>query len=316
MNNARGADIVMKRIHSAALDLNLLKVFDAVMQARSASRAAALLGISQSAVSHALARLREVTGDPLFIRTAGRMEPTARAQRLAAPMHDALVQAARALSPEGEESFDPMASDRVFTLGAGDYAATVLLAGLVAEMASAGWGIRLAVLPVDRQTAPDMLDSGRIDLALGLLPQQRRWHESAVLFEEIQSCVFDGMRLGIEAPISLPQFCALPHLIPSLHADFPTFVDEELAARGLARRSILATAHFLSIPMMLKRAAAISSLPRRLCLACANASSLTVSPLPVPARRFDISLLWHRRDSASPAHRWLRDRIRAHNPPG
>lgn len=306
----------MKRIHSATLDLNLLKVFDAVMEARSASRAAALLGISQSAVSHALGRLREVTGDPLFVRTAGRMEPTARAQRLAAPMHEALVQATRALSPDFEEAFDPAGSDRVFTLGAGDYAATVLLNGLVAEIAGAGWDIRLAVLPVDRHTAPDMLDSGRIDLALGLLPQQRRWHESAVLFEEVQSCVFDGARLGIEAPISLAQFCALPHLVPSLHADFATFVDEELAARGLARRSVFATAHFLSIPLMLKRADAIASLPRRLCLACANASALTVSPLPVPARRFDVSLLWHRRDTASPAHRWLRDRIAAHNPKG
>jgi DNA-binding transcriptional LysR family regulator len=304
----------MQRIHSASLDLNLLKVFDALMQTRSASRAALLLGLSQSAVSHALGRLRESTGDPLFIRSAGRMEPTDRAQRLAEPLREALILAASALVPDLDQAFDPAASRRVFTIGAGDYAATVMLPGLLAEIAEAGWGVRLAVLPIDRDAALDMVDSGRIDLAIGLLNQARRWQERVVLFEEVQSCLFDGPRLGITAPIPLEQFCALPHLVPSLHADFATFVDEELAALGLARRSILASAHFLSLPLMLKRVSALASLPRRLCLACANAAALTVSPLPVPARSFDVSMLWHRRDTASPAHRWLRERLAAHNP--
>lgn len=304
----------MKSVHSAELDLNLLKLFDAIMQTRSVSNAAVLLGVGQSAVSHGLARLREVTGDPLFIRSGGRMEPTARAQRLAEPVREALLTAVGALSALPDETFDPRQTRRVFTLGAGDYAATVLLGGLLQEIAEQHWQVRIAVLPVDRQSAPDMLDQGRIDLALGLLPTIRRWHERTVLFEELQACVFDGRRLGIAAPITLDDFLALPHLVPSLHADFPTFVDEELAAIGRERRTIMATAHFLSIPLLLKRAPAISTLPRRLCVACANAAALTVSALPVPVRRFDISMLWHRRDSGSVAHRWLRDRIVALNP--
>lgn len=304
----------MPRIHDPDLDLNLLKVFDAVMQTRSASRAAALLGVGQSAVSHALARLREATGDPLFIRSGGRMEPTARAQRLAEPLREALMLAAGALSADLDAPFDPASARRVFTLGAGDYAATVLLGGLVEEIAREGWDVRIAVLPVDRNSAPDMLDAGRIDLALGLLPLMRRWQERAVLFEEVQACVYDGQRLGLGAPITLDAYVALPHLIPSLHGEFPTFVDEELAAIGRSRRSIMATAHFLSLPLLLRQVPAVATLPRQLCMACGNAASLTVSPLPVPVRRFDISMLWHRRDSASPAHRWLRERIVAHNP--
>jgi DNA-binding transcriptional LysR family regulator len=97
--------IAMNSIHSTQLDLNLLKTFDALFVTRSASRAAEALGVGQPAVSHALGRLRNAIGDPLFIRTAGRMEPTARAQRLAEPVREALMAAGRALAIE--ESFDP-----------------------------------------------------------------------------------------------------------------------------------------------------------------------------------------------------------------
>ena len=99
----------MKQAHDGALDLNLLKTFDAVMQTRSASAAARLLGVSQSAVSHALARLREATGDPLFIRSAGRMEPTPRALRLAEPTREALLLATAVLSAQQGQAFVPQA---------------------------------------------------------------------------------------------------------------------------------------------------------------------------------------------------------------
>jgi DNA-binding transcriptional LysR family regulator len=305
----------MNSVHSGTLDLNLLKLFDAVMETRSVSRAAVLLGLSQSAVSHGLARLRQATGDPLFIRSGGRMEPTARAQRQAETMRHALMLAAAALSPDDPRPFDPAAGRRVFTIGAGDYAATVLLGGFIAEVAAAGWDIGIAVLPVDRNSAPAMLDAGQIDLALGLLPQRRRWHEGRVLYEEVQACVFDGDRLGIAAPITLEGFCALPQIVPSLHGDFTSWVDEEMDQRGRRRRVVMATAHFLSIPMLLKQVPAVATLPRRLCMACANAAALTVSPLPFPPRSFEISMLWHRRDSNAAAQRWLRERIAAHNGP-
>jgi DNA-binding transcriptional LysR family regulator len=303
----------MKAVHSADLDLNLLKLFDAVMQTRSVSRAAVLLGVGQSAVSHGLRRLREATRDPLFVRSGGRMEPTARAQRLAQPMRDALVMAMAALSPDAALPFDPRTGRHVFRIGAGDYAATVLLGGLMEEIGREGYDIGISVLAVDRQTASRMLDAGDIDLALGLLPVKQRWHERRVLYEETQALIFDGARMGVSAHVSLQDFLAWPHIVPSLHGDFTSFVDEELATLGHARRSIMATAHFVTIPLLLRRVQAFCSLPRRLCLACANAAALTVSPLPVPARRFDISMLWHQRDNASRAQGWLRERIAALN---
>ncbi|MBR0655524.1 LysR family transcriptional regulator [Plastoroseomonas arctica] len=305
----------MNTIHSAALDLNLLKIFDAVMQTRSVSRAAALLGVGQSAVSHGLARLREVTRDPLFVRTGGRMEPTVRAQRIAEPMREALMLATRVLSPDVAEPFDPGLGRTVFTIGAGDYAASVLLTALLAEIASSGWDIGLSVCPLDRRTASDLLDAGEIDMALGLLPKVQPWQERQVLFEESHACLFDGAQLGLAPPIERADFARLPHIVPSLHGEFTSFVDGALETDGLGRRCIMATAHFLSIPLMLKTVPAIATLPIRLSVACANAAALTVSPLPFAGPRFDVSMLWHKRDSASAAHQWLRHRIATHNPP-
>lgn len=305
----------MKLIHSSNLDLNLLKIFDAVMQTRSVSRAAELLGVGQSAVSHGLGRLRDVTRDPLFVRTSGRMEPTARAQRLAGPVREALVLASRALAPQLAGPFDPGSGRTVFTIGAGDYAASVLLSGLLTEIATSGWDIGLAVRPLDRRTASDLLDAGEIDLALGLVPKVQPWQECQVLFEESHACLFDGARLGLAAPISPSDFARLPHIVPSLHGEFSSFVDTALEANGLGRRSIMATPHFLSIPLMLKTVPAIATLPVRLSVVCANAAALTVSPLPFAGPRFDVSMLWHRRDTASAAHQWLRQRIAALNPP-
>lgn len=305
----------MNSIHSSALDLNLLKVFDAVMQTRSVSRAAELLGIGQSAVSHSLGRLRDVTRDPLFVRTAGRMEPTSRAQRLAGPAREALVLASRTLAAELGGAFDPALGRTTFSIGAGDYAAPVLLSGLLAEIAAAGWDIGLSVRPLDRRTASDLLDAGEIDMALGLLPKVQPWQERHVLFEESHACLFEGTRLGLSAPITLGDFVGLPHIVPSLHGEFTSFVDAGLEASGRGRRCIMATAHFLSIPLMLKTVSAIATLPVRLSIACANAAALTVSPLPFAGPRFDVSMLWHRRDSASAAHRWLRERIIGLNSP-
>lgn len=305
----------MNSVHTAALDLNVLKLFDAVMQTRSVSRAAILLGVSQSAVSHGLARLRDVTRDPLFIRTAGRMEPTARAQRLAAPMREALELAFHALAPEFAGPFDPASGRMIFTIGAGDYAASVLLSGLLAEIAASGWRVGLSVRPFDRRSASDLLDAGEIDLALGLLPKVQPWQEREVLFEEGHACLFDGARLGVMSPITQADFVRLPHIVPSLHGEFASFVDVALQANGLARRCVMATAHFMTIPLMLKTVPAIATLPARLSVACANAAALTVSPLPFAGPRFDVSMLWHRRDSKSAAHQWLRERIVALNPP-
>ena len=158
MHRAQRMHIAMNSIHSTQLDLNLLKTFDALFVTRSASSAAAALGVGQPAVSHALGRLRNVIGDPLFVRTAGRMEPTARAQRLAEPVREALMAAGRALSIE--ESFDPAQDRRIFSVSASDSLQPVLFSRVLSDLAADGMRPALRLRSLDRDAMLMALDEG------------------------------------------------------------------------------------------------------------------------------------------------------------
>ncbi len=307
MNNPVWVHIVMKSIHSPALDLNLVKVFDALLEARSVSRAAVALGVSQSAVSHALARLRELVGDPLFVRTGGRMEPTPRAQRLAEPLRDLLLGAARALS--AEDSFDPYREERSFTLCASDSLQAVLLTGILRDAGTLPVSVELRSLDPDAML--DALDDGTVDLAIGYMPEVRRWHDRQFLYLENHVCLFNPALLPLTPPIGLEDYTRYPHLMPSLRGGLTSFVDDALHALGTRRRVAASTTQFLAIPMMLSRTAMIATLPARLARFCAQAVGLATSPLPFESSDFAISMAWHRRNTGSPSHGWLRQRITA-----
>jgi DNA-binding transcriptional LysR family regulator len=149
----------MNRVHRPEFDLNLLKVFDAMLETRSASQAAAALGLSQSAVSHALARLREQVSDPLVVRVGGRMEPTPRALRLADPLRVALEAAARIGA--SEDSFDPARNGRVFCIAASDSIQAALLGTLLRNIAAPGLRVAVRLLNLERDAALAALDSRR-----------------------------------------------------------------------------------------------------------------------------------------------------------
>lgn len=313
MSNAGRKNIAMKKIHSPALDLNLIKIFDAMMEARSVSRAAEILGVSQSAVSHSLARLRVLVGDPLFVRTGNRMEPTARAQRLGEPLRDLLLAAARTLTVE--EEFDPSREARTFTIGAIDSLQALLLTGLLRE--AQGLRIGILVKSLEPGTTMEALDKGDVDLAIGFFPTIRRWHEKQSLYREKHVCLFDPAQVALTAPISIADYVRYPHIIPSLGGGLSSFVDDLLSDMGVQRQIIAGTTQFLAIPFMLTQAPVITTMPERIAKFCALTMGLAVSPLPYETKEADIAMLWHRRNSNSPAHGWLRQRIAsaAANPP-
>jgi len=298
------AHIDMSIIHRTEFDLNLLKVFDALMATGSASQAALMLGVSQSAVSHGLARLREIMGDPLFIRTGGRMQPTPRAQRLAEPLRALLEGTARALSID--ETFDPATDNKTFVVAASDSQQTALFTGILRDLAVQGYQVTLRLRSLDREAMLDALDAGEIDLAVGFLPAARRWHERRVLHQEDHVCLFNPELVPVRTPISLEDFTRYPHIVPSLRSETTSFVDEALEALGTRRRVMAATTEFLAVPMMLKTAPLIATLPARLARFCANAASLATSPLPFPSPGFEVSMVWHKRENGSPSHAWLR----------
>lgn len=305
MSNMGWGDIIMKKIHSPALDLNLIKMFDAMMEARSVSRAAEILGVSQSAVSHSLARLRVMLGDPLFVRTGNRMEPTARAQRLAEPVRDLLLGAARTLAVE--EEFDPTREARTFTIAAIDSLQALLLTGLLKEAHTLRIG--LLVKSLEPEATLVAVDKGDVDLAIGVFPSIRRWHEKQALYREKHVCLFDPRQVTLTTPISIADYVRYPHLIPSLGGGLSSFVDELLAKAGVQRQVIAGTTQFLAIPFMLAQAPLIATMPERIAQFCVQTMGLASSPVPYQTKDAEISMLWHRRNSSSPAHTWLRERI-------
>ncbi|WP_395452256.1 LysR family transcriptional regulator (plasmid) [Azospirillum melinis] len=297
----------MKAIHNPALDLNLIKVFDALLETRNVSRAAEALGVSQSAVSHALGRLRTLVGDPLFVRTGNRMEPTPRAQRLAEPLRDLLVGAARALS--AEEDFDPQREERTFTISTTDSMQAVLLTGILRDAAEGNLRVSVSLLNLDPDAMLNALDDGTLDLAIGYLPDLRRWHDGQVLYRETHACLYNPKLVPVTPPIGLEDYTRYPHLMPSLRGGMTSFIDEELAALGTSRRVAASTTQFLAIPMILMQVPMLTSLPARLARLYADALGLATSPLPFDIGDYEMSMIWHRRNTGSPSHGWLRQRM-------
>lgn len=237
------------------------------------------------------------------------MEPTARAERLAEPVREALMAAGRALAIE--ESFDPAQDRRIFSVSASDTLQTVLLSRVLCDLAADGMRTALLLRSLDRDAMLIALDEGELDLAVGFLPRVRRWHERQALYEAEHVCRFNPDLLGLPVPVPIEAFAACGYIVPSLRAEMASFVDEALEERGLRRRVVATTAQFMAIPMMLKQASVIATLPALIAHYCANAAALATSPLPLPSPSLTVSMVWHRRDAGSPSIAWLRDRIRA-----
>lgn len=162
------------------LDLNLLTVFDMLYQQRSVTRTADRLGLTQSAISHALRRLRSAVGDPLFVRTGRVLQPTARAEAMAGAVREGLARLESALAPAG---FDPATAQRAFTLAAGAYFCALLVPGLVAALRDAAPGVTLRVVPIDDGLLA-AFDAGLVDLALGAFDRVPARLVAAPLFAE------------------------------------------------------------------------------------------------------------------------------------
>jgi LysR family transcriptional regulator, mexEF-oprN operon transcriptional activator len=289
-------------------DLNLLIAFDALMAERNVTRAAQRVGIGQPAMSYSLARLRELFGDDLFIRTSGVMQPTNRAFELSEPIARILADIREDVL--ADRVFRPEVAEPVFRVGATDYAEVAVLPAVLATLRSLAPNARVAISLVDRERVAAMLESGAIDLAIAYFPDPNGVQKRELLFNEEFVCVFDAKACGVAAPIKLRSYLELPHLLMSLRGDMSGCVDRALASIQAERFVFATTSHFLTIPFLLRGLRAVATIPRRLAENCADVAGLSVSPLPIAAERFDVSMLWHARTETDPAHRWFRQLVR------
>jgi DNA-binding transcriptional LysR family regulator len=215
----------MSEFHFNQLDLNLLRVFDALLDERNVTRAGARLGLSQSAVSHALGRLRLLLGDELFVRRSSGMDPTPRALEIGPALHTALLQMQTALAPAG---FDPAISERRFSISAGPYGCAVLIPQVVRLLGQKAPGATLQVTPYGGGTV-EALDTGRVDAALtGQDAPSRRFRFQRLFDETMVWIVRKGHPLA-EGVLTLERLRDNPHILVS---GFEDPFDAETAPGG------------------------------------------------------------------------------------
>jgi DNA-binding transcriptional LysR family regulator len=295
----------MLAMNWGAFDLNLLIVFDAVMQERSVTRAGSRIGLSQPAMSHALNRLRHMLKDDLFIRTPEGMVPTPRAEVLAQPLRNALNEMQLALEPI---SFDPAASDRRFTLAVNNYAAVVLAAPLVAAVLAAAPGVRLDLRPSGTLDIVDRLDRGDLDLTFGSMDSPGERFATMPLLEDAFVMAMRRGHPATRAKLSAAAFADLPHLEISLSGEDTSFIDRWLTQRRLVRRIAL-RAPYLSAAQVLAQSDLVATLSGRIAQEFVRNHPLELRKLPCESPRVRTVMLWHRRLDHQPAHSWLRSII-------
>ena len=290
------------------LDLNLLVVFHAVIEERSATAAANKLNMSQPAVSHALSRLRNAMEDELFVRTPDGLEPTPFALNLAKGVASALEQLRFTL--EGAENFAPAISTREFALAVNNHAALVLAPPLTAAISSEAPGIRLNLRPSGTLDLADELDQGHIDLAISQHSATAdRFHDLKLFDEDFSAIVrADHPALAGRDKLTLELVASLPHLVISSTGESTDFVDTALARKGLSRRIAL-RAPLLATNGILLQSDMIAITGTRAADAFARTAPLRVLRLPFASPTFPIALLWHRRFDDLPAHKWLRGMV-------
>lgn len=290
-----------------ALNLNLLLVLDALLTERHVTRAARRLGLTQPAVSNALAQLRTALGDPLLVRGPGGMVPTPRAQALTGPLRAALAALEETLAPEAP--FDPARAERTFVLATTDFVSYVLLPRLLQRLAAEAPGIRLQVRAWSHHRVPPTLETGEVDLMLGFYPRLPPGHHEQRVFRDQFVCVVRRDHPTVRDKLTLRQYVGLSHVLVSEEGSGPGVVDVALAAKGLQRRVGLRLSHFLLVPPVLAATDMVAALSERVAEPFARHLPLRLLPPPLPLPTDWIRQVWHERTNASPPHVWLRSVI-------
>jgi DNA-binding transcriptional LysR family regulator len=294
-------------VHLAKLDLNLLVALDALLAEGSVTRAAGRIGISQSAMSHALGRLRATFSDELLTRAPDGMRPTPRARALVEPVQAALSRIQEITRPPA--AFDPATADVTFTLGIPDSTEVLLMPHLVARLRAVAPGVKLLLHTTDRNRILEDLDSGRIDLGIGIFEHGQTHHKRRILNKETYLCVFNAELVGVTPPISLDDYVRLPHVLTSLVESAHGVVDDALARIGRSRVIALTSPRFTVMPFVVRQAPVIATMHSRLARFFGESMGLAVSPAPIDLPDVSISMIWHASNDAVPGQRWLRETI-------
>jgi DNA-binding transcriptional LysR family regulator len=295
------------QMNISALNLNLMPVLDALLTERSVSRAGARLGLSQPAVSNALAQLREILKDPLLVRRGTGMVPTERALALGGPLRAALLALEQGLEPPA--AFDPATAERSFTIMTNDFVAFAMLPRLLPSLQHAAPRIRLQVRAWQEHTIPAELARGDADLMLGFNRGLPAGHHATPLFDDRFVFVARKGHPAVRGKITLATYTKLDHIIVSHQPNARGVVDDALAQRGLSRNVALRLSHFLLVPPIVATTDYVAALSEIVARPVAESLRLQLLKMPIEAGGATVEMVWHERTAASMAHAWLRAEV-------
>ncbi len=286
------------------IDLNLLLVFNHLFVEKRVSAVAQQLGLTQPTVSNALSRLRKLLDDELFLRTSRGMEPTPYAIRLAEPIAYALRTIQETLSEISD--FDPGTSTKKFTIAMTDIGEIYFLPKLLHKLAQIAPGVTISTVRNASVNLRDEIEAGRVDIAIGLLPQLKSGYFQRRLFKQRYVCMFRRGHTLDKGKITVSEFAKAQHVVVISEGTGHAKVDESIDRRGIKRNVLLTVPHFVAVGHILSTTDMVATVPERYALACAGPFGLCHVPHPVALPEISINLFWHAKFHKEPGNQWLR----------
>ncbi|KAF3996940.1 LysR family transcriptional regulator [Glaciimonas immobilis] len=301
------------------LDLNLLRVFDAIMTEQNLTRAASRLAMTQPAVSNALKRLRYSLNDELLIRTAHGVKPSQYAEELWPSVRRALADLETAITPE---TFDVSRAHTTFQLAMADATAALWLPSLVRTIEQEAPQLNIRMVPLTTRDPRQMLLRGDVDLAVGFFPGvtaqlagSQTTSASPVHHERLYTgeyvCVMRKDHPLAQMPLTLDSYCEAHHLLVSFSGRAHGLIEEILLTMNRKRRILLTVNQFFTAGKVVASSDLVTVLPRHLIGATGMTDVLVARELPFTTPAVDVDMLWHERDVRNPAHKWLRAHLAA-----
>jgi DNA-binding transcriptional LysR family regulator len=317
--------MVLNSVHLREFDLNLLTTFDVIMSERSIAGASERLKLSQSAVSHALGRMRKLVGDELFTREADGMRPTPRALQLAMPVRKALSDIEAAIT---SKSFVPEHSARTFVIGASDYSCTLIIPRLVARLAQTAPGIDIYVVSLNGLDVIRQLDERRVDMAISWFAAVPERLGRAKLLEENYVLVVRKGHPLATGEVTVSRVLSHPHVVVDYLGNGERLTDGFFSERGILRRVHMERAvieapqrlgqygriavkvpSFSNAASIIMRTEMVVSIPRRLAREMCEVHDLTALEPPFDNAPVAVEAVWPRGTSTDPAQDWLRKQV-------
>lgn len=287
------------------IDLNLLVVFNHLLAERRVSTVAEIMGRSQPAISSALNRLRHLMGDELFVRTSRGMEPTAHALYIAESIAYALGTIESAINEQ--ETFDPLTDTRRFTLGLSDIGEINLLPQFMRRLKTLAPKISISTLRDNTSSLQENMESGHVDIAVGMLPQLKTGYFQRRLFKQRYVCMFKRGHILERASQPLEAFAAAEHLVVAPPESGHAEVNDWIERAGIRRNARLTVPHYAAVgPILAQEDAMIATVPESYARQCQEPFGLSYVEHPLALPEIDVNVFWHAKFHRQPSNKWLR----------